>query len=164
MEDLLESHVAQVGAESQPKRSRVLLNCAPCRQSKLKCDRAIPCSNVRSHGAFFSACIYWACQNGVASKVANASLSQCLKKGRTDGCIYAPKPQKVKPAKGMAARLKRLEGMVRGMMDGEVQAGRQPDVRGEPAGSGRVVQGDRGTTYVGATHFMAMLDDVSGLY
>ena len=117
-------------APAPAKRIRVLLSCAPCRASKLKCDRAEPCG-------------------------------QCLKKGRIDGCVYAPKPQKPKPAKSMAARLKRLEGMVRGMMDGEIPKDDGSDGRDSLSQqTGKVVLGGRSATYVGATHFMAMLDDV----
>ncbi|KAH8908692.1 hypothetical protein BR93DRAFT_496754 [Coniochaeta sp. PMI_546] len=122
------------------KRTRVLLSCAPCRTSKLKCDRGQPCS-------------------------------MCVRKGRTDGCLYAPRPEKARPAKSMAARLKRLEGMVRGMMPGE---GGEANVPAEPVsaesgdfsqGRGQVVvaSGGKSTTYVGATHFMAMLDDIEDL-
>ncbi len=117
-------------APAPAKRIRVLLSCAPCRLSKLKCDRAEPCG-------------------------------QCLKKGRIDGCLYAPKPQKAKPAKSMAARLKRLEGMVRGMMDGEIPKDDGPEAKDFPSQQpGKVVLGGGSATYVGATHFMAMLDDV----
>ena len=72
----------------------------------------------------------------------------------------------------MTARLKRLEAMVRGMMDGggepspegtrqqpsETMDAVSPAPREET--SAQVVVG-RATTFVGATHFMAMLDDVS---
>ena len=117
-------------APAPAKRIRVLLSCAPCRLSKLKCDRAEPCG-------------------------------QCLKKGRIDGCLYAPKPQKAKPAKSMAARLKRLEGMVRGMMDGEIPKDDGSEGRDSLSQQpGKVVLGGGSATYVGATHFMAMLDDV----
>lgn len=116
------------------KRTRILLSCAPCRNSKLKCDREQPCG-------------------------------QCAKKGRLDLCVYAPKPEKKRPAaKGMAARLKRLEGMVRGMMDEEGNLKRQPQAAGEstaPQLKGQVVHGENATTYVGATHCLAMLEDVS---
>lgn len=116
------------------KRTRILLSCAPCRNSKLKCDREQPCG-------------------------------QCAKKGRLDLCVYAPKPEKKRPAaKGMAARLKRLEGMVRGMMDEEGNIKRQPQAAGESAApqlKGQVVHGENATTYVGATHCLAMLEDVS---
>ena len=126
------------------KRSRILLSCAPCRTSKLKCDRGGPCG-------------------------------QCQKKGREDLCQYVPKPEKRRPAKSMAARLKRLEGMVRGMMDaggnltpqpGQPELGEQKQGNGEtPQFEGQVVRGQNATTsYVGATHCMAMLEDVSRNY
>lgn len=81
-------------------------------------------------------------------------------------CVYAPKPEKKRPAaKGVAARLKRLEGMVREMMDDE--GGQKPEAIdvGEPDApqvKGQVVHGDHATTYIGATHCLAMLEDVSG--
>jgi hypothetical protein len=127
-----------------PKRTRVLLSCAPCRTSKLKCDRQQPCG-------------------------------QCVKKGRIDGCAYAPRrPENAKPPRSMAARLKRLEGMVRDMIDDEGSGARQPQPQQEQsqqqatasrAARGQVVVGPKGlgTTYVGATHFMAMLDDIEDL-
>ncbi|RYP71862.1 hypothetical protein DL769_004575 [Monosporascus sp. CRB-8-3] len=146
--------------QQHAKRTRVLLSCGPCRNSKLKCDRAAPCG-------------------------------QCLKKGRPDACVYAPRPQKQKPAKSMAARLKRLEGMVREMIDTDVAlpatsaAGRGTEagavamagVVGPGAGAGTttppgeaaadagglIVQGQKATSYVGATHFMAILDDIEDL-
>lgn len=172
------------------KRSRVLLSCAPCRMSKLKCDRDVPCRN-------------------------------CLKKGRVDLCTYVPRPQRPeKQANGMAARLRRLEGMLREMIadDGSAAmssfgearnadtaaritleqklaaegitlatAEEEASAAGVAAGAGggggavsglgsslspenlsrldtgRVVMGQRSTTYVGATHFMAMLDDIEDL-
>ncbi|KAI7779250.1 hypothetical protein LA080_001013 [Diaporthe eres] len=145
---------AGAAADTPPKRSRVLLSCAPCRVSKLKCDRAVPCTN-------------------------------CLKKSRVDLCKYAPKPVKNRPPKSMAARLKRLEGMVREMLDedGNVRdpssertaVGEDIDSDGDgeagrfasSASGGQVIRGAgaRGgnTTYVGATHFMAMLGDIEDL-
>uniref|UniRef100_L2G2T5 C6 transcription factor n=1 Tax=Colletotrichum fructicola (strain Nara gc5) TaxID=1213859 RepID=L2G2T5_COLFN len=119
------------------KRSRVLLSCGPCRTSKLKCDRSEPCG-------------------------------QCLKKSRPEGCVYAPKPQKQKPTKGMAARLKRLEGMVRTMMDdgASLLQGATPTAareEGVAQPGGQFVQGESSTTYVGATHFAAILDDIEDM-
>lgn len=131
------------GGAARQKRTRVLLSCAPCRFSKLKCDRESPCG-------------------------------QCQKKGREDLCQYAPKPEKRRPAKSMAARLKRLEGMVRGMMDADGNVMPQPQGqeqkqagRGDsesPHVQGQVFKGSNKTTYVGATHCMAMLEDVSCLF
>ncbi|KAH6655311.1 fungal-specific transcription factor domain-containing protein, partial [Truncatella angustata] len=144
----------------QPKRIRVILSCGPCRASKLKCDRQDPCS-------------------------------QCHKKGRPQDCRYVPRPARPqKAAKSMAARLRRLEGMVRGLLDedgnpvtqptggmvGEVRASSdkgpsgedgtrsaQVQAQGTDAG-GQVVRGDLGVTnYVGGTHFAAILQDIGEL-
>ncbi|OAA72499.1 Transcription factor [Cordyceps fumosorosea ARSEF 2679] len=135
------------------KRSRVLLSCAPCRNSKLKCDRSQPCS-------------------------------QCAKKDRPEACVYAPRPVKKKPPpKGMSARLKRLEGMVRSMLEAEAEEkagedGRASRRRGSGEGKsedektdaqetrpaqGQVVRSLQGSTYVGATHCMAMLEDIEDM-
>ncbi|KAF4452901.1 hypothetical protein F53441_4327 [Fusarium austroafricanum] len=130
-------------SEARQKRSRILLSCAPCRSSKLKCDREQPCG-------------------------------QCSRKGRGSQCAYAPKPERKRPAKGMSARLKRLEGMVREMMDSEGAAPGNSASAGNtsvlangtatgPEVPGHVVHGERGTTYVGATHCMAMLEDIEDL-
>ncbi|OHE92648.1 fungal specific transcription factor domain-containing protein [Colletotrichum orchidophilum] len=139
---------ASAASVAAAKRSRVLLSCGPCRSSKLKCDRSEPCG-------------------------------QCLKKSRPEGCVYSPKPEKQKPAKGMAARLKRLEGMVRTMMDegggGGVGAGAGSEAAGNGVAAsamedkgvaqpgGQLVQGGRASTYVGATHFMAILEDIEDM-
>ncbi|UNI18953.1 hypothetical protein JDV02_005182 [Purpureocillium takamizusanense] len=136
----LEPHLHHPQAQTQPvKRTRVLLSCGPCRASKLKCDRLQPCS-------------------------------QCAKKSRPDLCVYAPQPVKKRPPRrGMSARLQRLEGMVRTMLDeggGEARPG-AAEAGGDtntPAVKGNVVHGARGTTtYVGATHCMAMLEDIKDL-
>jgi hypothetical protein len=160
----------------QQKRTRVLFSCAPCRASKLKCDRAVPACN------------------------------QCIKKARVDACAYAPRVEKPKPARSMATRLRRLEATVREMVDTGPPPGTagapggvdgvldppaatarpivgvpapQPPTQSQPnarvwsqgqgqegegesslKGRGQVVIGKGATTYVGATHIMAMLDDV----
>ncbi|KAK7953374.1 hypothetical protein PG996_014265 [Apiospora saccharicola] len=101
---------------------------------------------------------------------------QCAKKGRPESCAYAPRPQKARPVKGMAARLKRLEGMVRGMIDvpgggggggGEgvtLPPSQVPAEEGKNSGGGQVVvQSERSTNYIGGTHFMAMLEDIDEL-
>ena len=110
----------------------MLLSCASCRASKLKCDRAQPCG-------------------------------QCVKKGRPDGCAYAPRPEKKQP-KSMVARLKRLEGMVRGMIDREEDGSAlRPDpapAAQESDSAGQFVQSDKTINYVGGTHFMSILQDV----
>ncbi|KAJ2901508.1 Fusarisetin A cluster transcription factor fsa6 [Zalerion maritima] len=123
------------------KRTRVLLSCGPCRHSKLKCDREEPCS-------------------------------QCVKKDRVSACEYSPRPEKKSRAKGMSARLQRLEGMVRTMVEngslppqaapGKIKSHSSPgDING-PENMAQVVHGET-TTFVGATHFMAVLDDIEDL-
>ncbi|KAG7106385.1 rRNA-processing protein fcf1 like [Verticillium longisporum] len=133
-------------AATAAKCYRALLSCAACRVSKLKCDRSSPCG-------------------------------QCIRKGRPEACQYAPKPQRRKPNQSMASRLKRLEGMVRSMLeDGDVvvDPSRGPAEAAPPLppsvrvakgvrASGQVVHGERGSTYIGATHFMAMLEDIEDL-
>ncbi|KAI0969690.1 hypothetical protein F4678DRAFT_437931 [Xylaria arbuscula] len=94
--------------------------------------------------------------------------SQCLKKGRPDACAYAPRQEKVKPAKTMAARLKRLEGMVRGMVevDGGGGGGHDsdtPESSRKYDNGGSVVHNESTTNYVGGTHFMAILEDLEDL-
>ncbi|KAI0157708.1 hypothetical protein GGR57DRAFT_500657 [Xylariaceae sp. FL1272] len=131
-----DSLAAQGSASASTKRTRVLLSCHPCRISKLKCDRTTPCG-------------------------------QCLKKGKPDGCVYAPRPERSKPSKSMSARLKRLEGMVRGMieLDGTAEGGPGGNnVISQPHRmAGSVVHSEKGTNYVGGTHFMAILEDLEDL-
>ncbi|KAI1776352.1 hypothetical protein F4818DRAFT_378324 [Hypoxylon cercidicola] len=126
---------AAAAANGHPKRARVLLSCHPCRNSKLKCDRATPCG-------------------------------QCLRKGKPDGCLYAPRPEKRKPVKTMAARLKRLEGMVREMINTDdieqIPAARQKTVQ-EPSAAAVVVHSRKAISYVGGAHFLAMLEDIEDL-
>lgn len=130
------SLAGSAGTNGHAKRTRVLLSCAPCRNSKLKCDRATPCG-------------------------------QCLRKGKPDGCQYAPRLEKQKPAKSMAARLKRLEGMVRNMIDDVDGSVNMAPTDGKPAqepnSAAFVVQGQTATSYVGGTHFMAILEDIEDL-
>ncbi|KAI0913323.1 hypothetical protein F4823DRAFT_622315 [Ustulina deusta] len=92
---------------------------------------------------------------------------QCLKRGKPDACAYAPRQEKSKPAKTMAARLKRLEGMVRGMVELEGGVSNNDNGSGESTRGfntgGSVVHSERATNYVGGTHFMAILEDLEDL-
>ncbi|KAK8058743.1 hypothetical protein PG994_009191 [Apiospora phragmitis] len=119
------------------------------------------------------------CGSCRASKLKCDRLSpctQCAKKGRPESCVYAPRPENSRPVKGMAARLKRLEGMVRGMVDvpgggasSSSGGGGRPAAINAPETAGRdpcgqvVVQSERSTNYVGGTHFMAILEDIDEL-
>ncbi|KAI8950807.1 hypothetical protein F4801DRAFT_547676 [Xylaria longipes] len=92
---------------------------------------------------------------------------QCTKRGKPDTCAYAPRQEKLKPARTMAARLRRLEGMVRGMveLDGAVSgdSGALRESAPGPNMSGSVVHSEKATNYVGGTHFMAILEDLEDL-
>ena len=72
----------------------------------------------------------------------------------------------------MASRLKHLEGMVRGMMDADgnlipqekLSSSDAPGPANEdsPVATGQVIRSqNESTAFVGATHCMAMLEDVS---
>ncbi|KAI1117292.1 hypothetical protein F5Y14DRAFT_377490 [Nemania sp. NC0429] len=92
---------------------------------------------------------------------------QCLKRGKPDACAYAPRIEKSKPAKTMAARLRRLEGMVRGMveLDSATSSNNNAsrDSAHERSTIGSIIHSERATNYVGGTHFMAILEDLEDL-
>ncbi len=129
------------------KRNRTQLSCTNCRQAKLKCDRQKP------------------------------HCSQCEKKGRVSLCSFPPPPARKKPTVSMQNRLKHLESLVKDVMS----AGQSPPMQhieshayhrngksnSDPAtfpravSSGQVLLGANESTYVGATHWAAVLEDVS---
>ncbi|TGJ83427.1 hypothetical protein E0Z10_g5321 [Xylaria hypoxylon] len=78
-----------------------------------------------------------------------------------------PSGRKVQAGKDYGARLKRLESMVRGMVesDGVVSSdsnGPSESTQRRDTG-GSVVHSERATNYVGGTHFMAILEDLEDL-
>lgn len=122
------------------KRNRVQLSCTPCRHAKLKCDREKPCS-------------------------------QCVKRGRSSLCTFPSPVARKRPALSMQNRLKHLESLVKGAMAGQPSNGPQRSHPGsatildkhiEKDNSGRLV-GPNGATYIGATHWAAMLEDVRSI-
>jgi hypothetical protein len=138
------------------KRNRIQLSCSQCRHAKLKCDRNDPCS-------------------------------QCTRKGRSSQCSFPPPVTRKKPAVSLQNRLKHLESLVKGAMVGQTTEssvmssanfsngleaqdfsrtqdedyGAVPSAKTPKQSSGQVLQGANETTYVGATHWAAILDDVS---
>ena len=141
----------------QQKRNRIQLSCTHCRHAKLKCDREKPCS-------------------------------QCAKRGRASLCTFPAPAKRKKPAASMQNRLKHLETLVKGVMAGggdhispqatRPAAGAVPSQSlaevatasldwdstsksvGPSSSSGQVVLGPHESTYVGATHWAAILNDV----
>ncbi|KAF2139918.1 uncharacterized protein K452DRAFT_320016 [Aplosporella prunicola CBS 121167] len=81
------------GIETPPKVTRVRpqLSCIPCRQGKLKCNRAHP------------------------------ACDQCVKRSRESACNYVPPPPKDRgrKAKDMRGRIRHLEGLVVDLMNGK---------------------------------------------
>ncbi|KAI0166843.1 fungal-specific transcription factor domain-containing protein [Hypoxylon sp. FL1284] len=107
-----------------------------------------------------------ACRNSKLKCDRATPCGQCRRKGIPESCQYAPRPEKRKPPRSMAARLKRLEGMVRDMIDTDdpahASAAKQRTDQG-PRNGATVVHGPKATCYVGGTHFMAMLEDIEDL-
>jgi len=130
----------------QTKRTRIQLSCSHCRHAKLKCDREKPCS-------------------------------QCVKKGRASMCTFMAPVTRKRPVVSMQNRLKHLESLVKGVMTSRPSDGPNDSASnshtslpsfvspiynkdGVSNSSGQVVLGPNETTYVGATHWAAILDDV----
>ncbi len=149
---------SQSTARAPAKRNRIQLSCSNCRHSKLKCDRNSPCG-------------------------------PCLKKGRE--CIFpAPAPRKKAPV-SMQNRMRHLESLVKDVMSGQTPAifsasqipSSNDDVersplkdsieamslkptngsfgQTDPVPSGQILASNNESTYVGATHWAAILGDVS---
>ncbi|KAE9376137.1 hypothetical protein N431DRAFT_464187 [Stipitochalara longipes BDJ] len=137
------SAAPESSSQPQTKRTRIQLSCTHCRHAKLKCDREKPCS-------------------------------QCVKKGRASACTFVSPVTRKRPAISMQNRLKHLESLVKGVMTSRPPNGPQNPTEihrtffetpiyakdGVSKSSGQVVLGANETTYVGATHWAAMLDDI----
>lgn len=154
-----DSNLEAPSSKQAQKRNRPTLSCTNCRHSKLKCDRKQPCL-------------------------------QCIKRGKTSQCALPQQSARRKPAVSMQNRLKHLETLVKDVMGGQSpvstaeymlnnSTGESPNSRmtsssdvfktvesldGELATqpSGNVLfRPNEKSTYVGATHWAAILEDVS---
>ncbi|KAL2059930.1 hypothetical protein VTL71DRAFT_10085, partial [Oculimacula yallundae] len=153
-----QNHEGSVSKQAQ-KRNRPQLSCTNCRHSKLKCDRKQPCS-------------------------------QCIKRGKISQCTLPQQMARRKPEVSMQNRLKHLESLVKdvmggqtplsapGCMEGGSESGssilmgsrtpsesetRAPQHEEAPSmyPSGNVMlQANEKPTYVGATHWAAILEDI----
>ena len=150
-------------SNQQPhKRNRTQLSCTNCRHAKLKCDRQKP------------------------------QCLKCVKKGRASSCTFLPAAQR-KQTVSMQNRLKHLESLVKGVITGQSPSaeavndksvhrnGKAPSISYSVAvatvgpchdadvtaistqPSGKVLLGSDESTYVGATHWAAILEDVRSL-
>ena len=128
------------------KRNRQPLSCLPCRQRKLKCDRAHPCETCVKRNDE-SSCTY--------SKVSNT--------GKNDPASRAKAQD----------RLRQLEQLVMQMVDSNVTPSRDSGSRpmstpksltsdGTPR-DGRLEHDISGSKYVGSTHWSAVLENIQEL-
>ncbi|KAH6694968.1 fungal-specific transcription factor domain-containing protein [Leptodontidium sp. MPI-SDFR-AT-0119] len=154
-----ESEVATGPSKPSQKRNRAQLSCTNCRHSKLKCDRKQPCS-------------------------------QCIKRGKISQCTLPQQVTRRKPAVSMQNRLKHLESLVKDVMSGQSpssvtqhvddrsvdqssttwrmasisdESKSRPTVDVGPSShlSGNVMfRPNEKSTYVGATHWAAILEDI----
>lgn len=149
-------HSLQLGSPVQ-KRNRTQLSCTSCRHGKLKCDRQQPCS-------------------------------QCVRKGRASQCTFSMLAERRRPVVSLQNRLKHLESLVKDAMTAQNTATQEalsnsPDISdGSGAASRRSIHNSsslhgqdqtneqqtpasgqvllsKGQTYVGATHWAAILED-----
>jgi Fungal Zn(2)-Cys(6) binuclear cluster domain len=158
---LFEYHQEEPSLTSKPaphKRNRTQLSCTNCRQAKLKCDRQRP------------------------------YCSQCVKKGRASLCTFPSPVTRKKPTVSMQNRLKHLESLVKDVMTVQtpsIQQGHMGPHHSDEestsndhlrsalfdgpihntdatpiASASSVLLGSSESTYVGATHWAAILEDV----
>jgi hypothetical protein len=138
------------------KRNRTQVSCTSCRRGKLKCDRQQPCS-------------------------------QCVQKGRASQCTFPMSARK--PVVSLQNRLKHLESLVKDAMTAQNPAAQgapsnspdtpngngcassssvhstlifhgQDQANGQQTPASGQVLLSQGQTYVGATHWAAILEDV----
>ncbi|VUC21575.1 unnamed protein product [Clonostachys rosea] len=100
------------------------------------------------------------CRSGKLKCDRKSPCTQCERRGRSaEECVYEPLPAKMRKSRSIAARLDQIQGTVREMIrDSSTDKSQQAQTEG------RVVIGGHGkSNYVGATHFMTVLDDLEDL-
>jgi hypothetical protein len=142
-----EPHVSDIMLPRAPiKRARPQLSCTPCRQGKLKCDRA------------------------------NPVCDQCAKRSRHAECKYMPPPPKNKQAQNMRGRIRNLESLVVNLISQNqqtqtphsteeiAQSGDVTTNKDEPSvdsfGQLRISNAGTETNYVGAGHWSSLLKEI----
>ncbi|KAI9709531.1 MAG: hypothetical protein M1820_003291 [Bogoriella megaspora] len=149
----------QISSSGPQKRNRIQLSCTLCRTAKLKCNRARP------------------------------SCDQCQKRARSEQCYYAPPPIRKQPPQDMRGRVRHLERLVVDLMQSKGNgipngSSNANGARSSSTGNGQVTSSnqeqsdgmddqDRATddlgklkisknesTYVGSSHWAAILKDI----
>lgn len=160
-----------VSKQLQPKRNRVQLSCTHCRHAKLRCDREEPCSQCTKRGRA-SQCTFPA---PAPRKKPVVSMQNRLKHlenlvkdvmtGQTLGSIETGSSSTSEINRGMSEGSDPQQDLQfphqqRKNPDSAASILSKSTATGRHA-SGSVVEGTNATTYVGATHWAAILDDVS---
>ena len=147
---------------NQTRRNRIQLSCTHCRHAKLKCDREKPCLQCVKKGRA-SLCTFPA---PVARKRPAVSMQNRLKhlESLVKGVMMGPgphvpgDPSSSSQATTSPAFVPRSQGSIEaeGAFDGA-----SISTKDYLSNSGQVLLGPNESTYVGATHWAAILDDVS---
>lgn len=151
--------------QTQFRRNRSQLSCTHCRHAKLKCDRNQPCLQCVKRGRD-TQCTFPA---PVAKRKPAASMQSRLKhlqgllKDVMAGQIPAgqPTPPSEGRGDGIASNVNQALSGDSISSHGDFSQTTSPDAKDElQPSTGQVLLGTNQTTYVGATHFAAILDDV----
>lgn len=157
-----------------PKRNRTQFSCTHCRHAKLKCDRKSPCSLCVKRGRA-EQCTFLPAANRKKPAVSMQSrlrhLEGLLKDVMTS---QVPTNHSVSNYTQLSSTGNGHATEIEAFSEGQAQVPSQTlnsipqpattimNVKATPiTSSGQVVQGEKETTYVGATHWAAILDDVT---
>ncbi|KFY42608.1 hypothetical protein V495_04426 [Pseudogymnoascus sp. VKM F-4514 (FW-929)] len=155
--------------QPHPRRNRSQLSCTHCRHAKLKCDRNQPCLQCVKRGRD-SQCSF---PPPVAKRKPAASMQNRLKhlqsllKDVMAG--QAPAGQPTPPSEGhgdeIASNIDPALSREGSSSHNDFSQSMKPDAKDELRPStGQVLLGTHQTTYVGATHWAAILDDVEEIH
>ncbi|KAJ5619791.1 hypothetical protein N7510_003775 [Penicillium lagena] len=159
--DKTRTSASESSSKPPAKRNRIQLSCMQCRQAKLKCDRERPCSQCIKKGRA-SICIF---KPPVTRKRPTASMQNRLQhlenlvKGAMAG---QPSNGHEYPASDSYTLSSDSASQSQGPTDISGTSVETPIYNndGGPNTSGQVILRPNETTYVGATHWAAMLDDI----
>lgn len=142
------------------KRNRTQLSCTNCRHGKLKCDRKEPCSQCTKKGKA-ALCTF---PTPVRRKPP-ASMQNRLRhlESLVKGVMTGQSPSAEYPMDDMSIRTKGVDVFSTATANGEPREHLQAHGNGDaPAPvSGQILLRPNESTYVGATHWAAILEDVS---
>lgn len=151
--------------QSHLRRNRSQLSCTHCRHAKLKCDRNQPCLQCvkrgRDHQCRFPAPV--AKRKPAASMQNRLKHLQSLLKDVMAG--QAPVGQPTPPSERHGDEIvSNIDPTLSGegtSCHNDLSQSAKPNAKNEPLpSSGQVLLGTHQTTYVGATHWAAILDNV----